>query len=211
MRFIAQSISAFAIIALFAVTMSGTAEFYQATNVSASPAATKHSPAPKSTITGVANFSEVTPTLYRGAQPTTEGFAALAKRGINIVVDLRGARQSERDQVTKLGMKYVPIPWRCFHPRDEIFARFLTLLRENPGKKVFVHCRVGDDRTGMMIAAYRMAEQGWTPEEARNEMEAYGVGWFHRTICPTLSSYEASFPQRLRTSPAFQSLRPAKH
>lgn len=211
MRFITQLISAFAIVALLAVTMSGTAEVYRAANVSTSPAATKHSPAPKSTIAGVPNFGEVTPTLYRGAQPTKEGFAALAKRGIAIVVDLRGSRQSERQQLTKLGMQYVPIPWHCFHPEDETFARFLTLLRENPGKKVFVHCRVGDDRTGMMIAAYRMAEQGWTAEEARNEMEAYGVGWFHRMICPTLSSYEASFPRRFRTSPAFQSLRPTGH
>jgi len=203
-----RPICASAVLALLAVTMSGTADAPPAANSSSSPAAANHSIGRKLKLAGVSNFGEVSPTLYRGAQPTKEGFDALAKRGINIVVDLRGSRQSEREQVTKLGMQYVPIPWRCFHPEDEIFARFLSLLRENPGKKVFVHCRVGDDRTGMMIAAYRMAEQGWTPEEARKEMEAYGVGWFHRMICPGLSSYEASFPERFRTRPAFQSLRP---
>jgi protein-tyrosine phosphatase len=66
-------------------------------------------------------------------------------------------------------MRYVALPWRCFWPRDEHFAQFLTLLRANPGKKVFVHCRVGDDRTGMDIAAYRMAEQGWSPGKQRKK------------------------------------------
>jgi tyrosine-protein phosphatase SIW14 len=170
----------------------------------------KHSIPPKSTLRGVSNFGEVSTTLYRGAQPTREGFDNLAKMGVKIVVDLRGSREGERKEVTKRGMRYVAIPWRCFHPRDQFFARFLMLLRENPGKKVFVHCRVGDDRTGMMIAAYRMTRQGWTPEEARKEMEAYGVGRFHRVICPGLASYEKSFPQRFRTSPAFQELRAAE-
>ena len=152
------------------------------------PCATKHTIARNVMLQGVSRFGEVTPTLYRGAQPTREGFRNLAKIGINIVVDLRGSRQSERQLVTRLGMRYVALPWRCFRPRDEHFARFLTLLRANPGKKVFVHCRVGDDRTGMDIAAYRMAEQGWSPGEAKREMRAYGVNWFHRMICPGLSS-----------------------
>ena len=170
----------------------------------------KHTIARKLTTPGIRLFGEVTPTLYRGAQPTKEGFRNLAKMGVNIVVDLRGSRESERRLVTGLGMQYVPLPWQCFSPRDEHFAQFLTLLRENPGKKVFVHCRVGDDRTGMDVAAYRMAEQGWTAQEARREMEVYGVNWFHKTICFPLSSYEREFPERFKTGAAFQSLRSGK-
>ena len=175
------------------------------------PSEAKHTIASKLGLQGVPHFGKVTPTLYRGGQPTKEGFANLAKLGINIVVDLRGSRASERQVVTGLGMRYVALPWRCFSPHDEHFARFLTLFRDNPGKKLFVHCRVGDDRTGMDIAAYRMAEQGWTAEEAKREMEAYGVNWFHRMICPRLSSYEETFPERFRTSTAFQGLRSEKH
>jgi hypothetical protein len=166
-----------------------------------------HAPARKLKIRGIQQFGQVTPTLYRGAQPSEEGFANLRKLGIDIVVDLRGSRATERRVVTRLGMKYIPLPWHCYSPRDEHFARFLTLLRDNPSKKVFVHCRLGDDRTGMEIAAYRMAEQGWTPEEARKEMAVYGVNWFHRGICPRLGTYERHFPERFRTSPAFRELR----
>jgi tyrosine-protein phosphatase SIW14 len=154
------------------------------------------------------NFSEATTTLYRGGQPSKRGFRILAKMGINIVIDLRGSRESERKIVTDLGMQYVALPWQCSFPKDKTFVRFLTLLRENPGKKVFVHCRLGDDRTGMMIASYRMAREGWSAERAETEMEKFGFNFAHRRlICPGLSSYEASFPHRFKTSPAFRDLR----
>ena len=158
-------------------------------------------------MAGVPNAGKVTPTLYRGGQPSTAGFKALANIGINIVVDLRGSRKDESELVTRLGMQYVSIPWHCPFPKDDVFARFLTLLRQNPGKKVFVHCRLGDDRTGMNIAAYRMAEQGWTATQAMQEMEAFGFTSAHHFICPSLSSYEETFPRRFSTGPAFESLR----
>jgi hypothetical protein len=41
-------------------------------------------------------------------------------------------------------------------------------------------------------------------------MEAYGVNWFHKVICFPLSSYEKEFPERFKTSTAFQSLRSGK-
>ena len=159
------------------------------------------------TIEGVPNAGQVTANLYRGGQPTATGFEALASMGINIVVDLRGSREGESQRVAKLGMRYVSIPWHCPFPKDESFARFFILLRQNPGKKVFVHCRLGDDRTGMMVAAYRMAEQSWTATEARKEMEAFGFSLSHHFICPGLSTYEESFPQRFNSDPAFDGLR----
>ena len=159
---------------------------------------------------GMTKFAEVTPQIYRGSQPNSEAFKKLADMGINIVIDLRGSRDGERKKVEALGMQYLPMQWRCFHPRDEVFASFLQLLRDHPDKKVFVHCRVGNDRTGMMVATYRMAEQGWTALEAENEMKAFGTNWFHRRICPTLSSYEKKFPEKYKNDPAFVNLRSSR-
>jgi len=148
---------------------------------------------------GVADFAEVTPTLYRGSQPTHEGFKELAKMGIKIVVDVRGTkREGEGKEVRKLGMEYVSIPWHCPFPRDEVFARFLKLLRDNPGKKVFVHCRLGDDRDGMMIASYRMGIETWSAEEAMKEMQTFGFTRAHHFICPGLARYEKHFPEHLK-------------
>ena len=175
---------------------------------SPAPPPKPHTPAAKGTLKGVPNFGQVTPTLYRGAQPNQEGFANLARQGINIVVDLHGSGESERRMVTALGMQYVAIPWKCYRPHDEPIAQFLTVLRQNPGKKIFVHCRLGDDRTGMEIAAFRMVEQGWTAEEARQEMEFFGANWVHRAMCPGLAEYEKEFPARFQSQPAFKDLRP---
>lgn len=162
------------------------------------------------TLPGVPNFGEVTEQLYRGGQPTADGFKELVRRGVGIVIDLRGG-EGERAQVTKLGMQYVSIPWHCFNPQNERFAQFLQVIRENPDKKIFVHCRLGVDRTGMMIASYRMGEQGWNAGEAAREMAAFGFSSMHHMICPGLATYEANFPRQLQNSPAFKSLRPSEH
>ena len=159
----------------------------------------------------IPDFGEVTPTLYRGGQPKKQGFEALAKMGFQIVVDLRGDRDNEREEVTRLGMQYVAMSWKCSFPKDSIFAEFITLIRSNPGKKIFVHCRVGDDRTGMMVAAYRMAEEGWSAARARKEMNSFGFSFVHRRlICPRLADYEEEFPERFATKPEFEQLRSAK-
>jgi protein tyrosine phosphatase (PTP) superfamily phosphohydrolase (DUF442 family) len=202
-----------AIAAILAVTMCGVAHAQQPENppppAAASPAGTERPASGELPLEGVPKFAEVTPTLYRGSQPSREGFAELAEFGINIVVDLRGSRDKEREEVTKLGMEYVAIPWRCFHPEDKDFAQFLKLLREHPGSKVFVHCNTGIDRTGMMVAAYRIAEQGWTAADARKEMDAYGFSRLHRGICPRLADYEEDFPKRWADGSAFEDLRRA--
>ena len=159
----------------------------------------------------IPDFGEITPTLYRGGQPKENGFEALARIGVQIVVDLRGDRDKEREEVTRLGMQYVSMSWQCSFPKDRIFADFLTLIRANPGKKIFVHCRVGDDRTGMMVAAYRMAEQGWSAVRAMKEMGSFGFSLVHKhLICPRLADYEEEFPKRFATKPEFEELRSTK-
>jgi tyrosine-protein phosphatase SIW14 len=164
-------------------------------------------PARRLKIEGIPNVAEVNPHLYRGGAPTDRGLRTLSKMGIGVVIDLRGLSQGEKREATKLGMQYIPLPRHCPFPKDAVFARILTVLRDNPGKKVFVHCRLGDDRAGMMIAAYRMGEQGWTAQQAIKEMELYGFSSSHRFICPSLASYETHFPKRFKTSPAFRALR----
>jgi protein tyrosine/serine phosphatase len=155
----------------------------------------------------IPNFAQVTPNLYRGGQPSEKGLKKISEMGINIIVDVRGAGKAERKQAGELGMQYVAIPWHCPFPKDDVFAKFIALVRSNPNKKIFVHCRLGDDRGGMMIASYRMAEQGWTAKKAMTEMQDFGFTGSHHFICPGLASYEEKFPERFKTSPAFDGLR----
>ena len=166
---------------------------------------------PRQNLPGLFSFGEVTPTLYRGGRPTEEGIACLAKMGVSIVISEEGWYKDLHKPVERLGMQYVSISWECSFPRDATFAKFLQLLRDNPGKKVFIYCHYGDDRTGMMIAAFRMAEQGWSAEEAKNEMKAFGFDFFHRRICTGLSTYEENFPRHWREGKAFEKLRTTPH
>jgi hypothetical protein len=157
---------------------------------------------------GIRNFGEVTPTLYRGGQPSRTGLQTLAQMGIDIVVNTSGRLDDDEGKdVKRLGMKYVVIHWHCPFPKDQAFARFLTVVHENPGKKIFVHCRLGEDRTGMMIASYRMAIEDWSAEDAMNEMREFGFARWHHLICPALASYEKHFPEHLKNNPAFEPLR----
>lgn len=158
-------------------------------------------------FSGLQDFAQITPTLFRGGRPTEEGLACLAKMGVSIVISEEGKYKDLRKPVERLGMQYVSMFWECSFPKDNTFAKFLQLLRDNPGKKVFVYCHYGDDRTGMMIAAYRMAEQGWTAAEAKEEMKDFGFNFFHRRICTGLSDYENHFPQHWREGKAFEKLR----
>jgi tyrosine-protein phosphatase SIW14 len=159
---------------------------------------------------GVRHFGEVTPNLYRGGLASTDGIRALKLLGMDVIVDTHADDETEEKTVEALGMKYVAIPWHCPWPHDRVFAKFLKVVHENQGKKIFVHCRLGDDRTGMMVAAYRMADEDWTADEAMKEMKSFGFTRAHHFICPGLARYEKHFPDRLKTSPAFEDVR-ARH
>jgi tyrosine-protein phosphatase SIW14 len=158
-------------------------------------------------VKGIPNFGQVDANLYRGGLPSGSALQELRKLGINVVIDLRrGHDQIEENMVTKLGMQYISIPSRCPFPEDEPIARFLRVVEENRGKRIFVHCRLGDDRTGIAVASYRMAEQGWSAQEAAKEMRVFGFSSLHNLICPGLERYEESFPERYQKDQAFQEL-----
>ena len=160
---------------------------------------------------GLHNFGEVTPNLYRGALPTPTGLKTLKDMGIAIVVDMRSGQNTyEQSAVQKLGMQYVAIPWHCPFPSDDPLVKFLKVIEQNPGKKVFVHCRLGDDRTGMAIASYRIAEEGWTADEAMKEMEGFGFTGVHHVMCPALAHFEHDFPEHVKSNPAFKELQATK-
>lgn len=200
---------ALALVLLLAAITGGATDSPKA-NKPASEAPAKRVYGEKHKVKGIGNFGVVTSTLFRGGQPNKQGFEELRKMGVDIVVDTRSNRNDhdpESKQISELGMKYVPLPWHCPFPHDAVFVKFLELLRDNPNKKIFVHCRLGDDRTGMMIAAYRMAAEGWNADDAMLEMKYFGFTRAHYFICPRLSSYEHSFPGRLENNTAFQGVR----
>jgi len=162
-------------------------------------------------LPGLHNAGKIDDSLFRGAQPRQEGFQQLKNLGITTIVDLRGEDPSrtawERQQAESFGIRFVSIPTSGWSPpTNEQVAQFLTLFRSNAKEKVYVHCRYGEDRTGVFVAAYRMAMDGWPPQQAMNEMYYFGFnGMWH----PSMKSYVRDFPARLKTAPALAGFRPA--
>jgi protein tyrosine/serine phosphatase len=125
---------------------------------------------------GLPNLFKVSDELYRGAQPTAEGLKGLQELGVKTVVDLR-AGHSDRVQLPP-GLGYEQIPMKAWHAETGDMVRFLRVVTDPQRQPVFVHCAHGADRTGLMVAVYRVAVQGWSKDEAIREMTKGGYG-FH--------------------------------
>jgi protein tyrosine/serine phosphatase len=119
------------------------------------------------------NFQVVSDSLCRGAQPSGEGFRELAKLGVRTVLDLRGASgrsSKEAQEVRALGMNYVNIPLDGFlAPTPEQVSKIFAVLNDQTAGKIFVHCRRGADRTGTVLAMYRIEHDHWTNQKALDE------------------------------------------
>jgi protein tyrosine/serine phosphatase len=118
----------------------------------------------------IPNFHRVGNALYRGAQPSDEGFAHLKAMGVKTVVSLRRQHDS-REVVEGLGMAYVEIkttPWNTH--QEQQAADLLRIVTDPARQPVFVYCAFGGDRTGAMIAVYRLCVCGWTKPQALEEM-----------------------------------------
>lgn len=167
-------------------------------------------PAEKLKIAGVPNAGKISDVLFRGAQPSPQGLVELKKMGVTTIVDLRGNRgpvNREREQAESLGMRFIDIPVSGWSPPSNAqVAEFLKLFQQDPTQKVFVHCYYGRDRTGVMVAAYRMAQQHWTPDQAVAEMDSFG---FHYHLYPAMKSYVRRFPITFGADTTFAPLRPA--
>jgi protein tyrosine phosphatase (PTP) superfamily phosphohydrolase (DUF442 family) len=128
-------------------------------------------------LPGLPNFHKVSDDLYRGAQPTAEGMRQLKVLGIKTVVNLRSFH-SDRKEIGSTGLGYEHIYMKAWHPEDKEVVRFLQIVTDEARTPVFVHCQHGADRTGTMCAIYRIAVQGWSKQEAVDEMTKGGFG-FH--------------------------------
>jgi len=120
----------------------------------------------------ISNFGVVDGHIFRGAQPSGSDYADLARVGVKTVIDLReDARSDSRAMAEAAGLKYVNIPLIDKQtPTDEEAAEFVKAVDDPANGVVYVHCAGGRHRTGSMVAVYRMVHDGWTIDQAYDEM-----------------------------------------
>jgi uncharacterized protein (TIGR01244 family) len=146
-------------------------------------------------VVGVENFHQVNEHLYRGAQPTDAGFQNLAKLGVKTVIDLRetdGRSAQEKKAVESAGMRYVNIPmYGMSTPHQADVEKVLALFNDASAGPVFVHCRRGADRTGTVVACYRISHDGWNNAKALAEAKTNGMAWIEKAMQHYVMQYKA--------------------
>jgi len=123
----------------------------------------------------IPNFAQVNEHYYRGSQPTAAQFAELKRFGIKTVIDLRGDyKKDEEASVRDLGMNFFRIPLKTrVAATEEQTAYFLGLVNDPANWPVYVHCKGGRHRTGAMTGIYRITHDGYTADQAWQEMKRY--------------------------------------
>lgn len=141
---------------------------------------------------GILNFGQVNDHLYRGAEPDAAAITNLQNLGVKTVIDLRThgeVRAGESTEAAAAGIAYTNVPFGGLaRPTDEQVDHVLALIEASPGP-VFVHCEHGCDRTGTVIACYRLRHDHWTLAEAQKEADYYGMSELERAM----RSYVAAF------------------
>ena len=143
------------------------------------PKAFANSVAPAPAKLGISRFVEVEPGFARGGRPSEADVRALAARGYKTVVSLRHGTL-EGEWVRSAGMEFIQIPmdsgpFGAPAPSEAQVRTFLAAVGDPAKRPVFVHCKRGRDRTGVMVALYRVARNGWSAEQAIAEMEERGI------------------------------------
>lgn len=133
-------------------------------------------------VEGMSNFYQVTPNLFRSARPTGDGFNRLpafkTPEGKRIKTVLNLQLLHEDPKIHPIQRRWVKCE-ALFMSRWKI-ATCLDIITNPENQPILVHCLHGADRTGTVIAAYRISIEGWTTRKAIEEMVNGGFNFHYR-------------------------------
>jgi tyrosine-protein phosphatase SIW14 len=131
------------------------------------------------------NLYALNDTIYRCEQPNSLGFIKLNNIGIKSVLNLC-LPNKDKNLIYRLPLNLYNVKMVASNIRDKKIIKALKILKTAP-KPIVIHCNHGSDRTGVVIAMYRIIFQNWTKEKALNEMKNGEYG-FHK-IYSNISHY----------------------
>jgi protein tyrosine/serine phosphatase len=147
-------------------------------------------------------FARVTDKIYRGGPPKADGYETLKKINVKAILSLsQNVKQVQKEELWAAanGIKFYNIPIDLYtKPADEQALRFLEIVLDRSNQPVFVHCEDGRDRTGTMIALYRVVAEAWTIKDAYHEARVIGYWPYHGDEAPL-----KMFVHQLKDKPFF--------
>ena len=148
-------------------------------------------------IDPAANLYQVDHHLYRSQQPTLSDVALLQRLQIGTIINLRHS-QTDQDLSGIAPLTLIHVPMQTWAISSaEIAQALLQINRNRPQSGVLVHCQHGADRTGVVIAMYRIIYQHWTINAARDEMKHGGFG-FHPIWINIDHFFEPQYIQQIK-------------
>ncbi len=163
----------------------------------------------------ITNFSQVNEGIFRGAR-LTKMEAAEYLKSINIknVINLQGGDlnsdigiiipwaepgekpeviAAEKNAILALGLGFFHSPLNSLEPitkdEDKQIDEILAFMSDKKNQPVFIHCEHGADRTGLLVALYRVKYEGVNPLTARNEWIKNGHNKLHQLFTGDLDTY----------------------
>ncbi len=132
------------------------------------------------------NWYQVDENVYRSSQPDRKGFEEVAKKGIRTILNLRSAH-SDTALVSGLGFLVVEVPMTAVGFKEEDIVKALRAIQSAP-KPMLIHCQLGSDRAGVVVAMYRIIFEGWPKQDALDELVNGGFG-FHNFWYPNIPAF----------------------
>ncbi|NRD22634.1 dual specificity protein phosphatase family protein [Winogradskyella litoriviva] len=131
------------------------------------------------------NLYSINDSILRSEQPSKSGFKELETAGVKTIINLRRLRDdNKKAEDTNLQLEHLPLATKQITEDDIIEVLKLITSAEKP---ILIHCWHGSDRTGVMVAAYRIVVENWTKEDAINEFRIDKFG-YHQKKYPNLIS-----------------------
>lgn len=121
------------------------------------------------------NLYQMSPTLYRSALPDSRALPLLQQLQVGTVINF--LPEADSRWLSAPGIKQVQLPYRTNHVDDaDVLSALRAIQSAESQGPVLMHCKHGSDRTGLISAMYRVVIQGWSKEDALNEMTQGGFG-----------------------------------
>lgn len=150
---------------------------------------------------GILNYGKVSERLYRGAQPDGDGIKSLKRLGVKLIVNLRMPGEAWKDEAAlaeSSGIQYTNFPMTGGGRPNEQQVRQILALFEAAETPVFVHCLHGCDRTGTIVACYRIQHDHWPAAQALREAKTYGISWIEFQMKRFVASFGPALKPEVR-------------